>query len=349
MAERFEVRRIVWKDGAAQPPNASVERSLGAGTELIDHEAGTRAITLDLGLNAVSLRAPIRGVSREFLHAEAGFPGGDTRATGNGTPILAPFPNRIRGGRFSWRGRAYHLPCNERGGANAIHGFVFDRVWNPPRFGVDERGAWLVGEFDLARDEPAAASVWPGGMRLTVEYRLCGDTLASVFTVTNDGPTTSVPFGLGTHPYFRFPMDGSAETDCLIESPCAEHVELVDCLPTGSIAPVPPDRDLRRPATWAGRQPDDVYTGVSADPDGLVRHRLIDRRAGAELVLSHDASFGWIVVYIPPHRRGICIEPYTCCTDAVNGTGRLAEGLIDLGAGASRRFRIDTTVRELAG
>ena len=30
------------------------------------------------------------------------------------------------------------------------------------------------------------------------------------------------------------------------------------------------------------------------------------------------ADFRELVLYTPPHRQAICLEPYTCTTDAVN-------------------------------
>src|SRR5262245_60900657 len=41
------------------------------------------------------------------------------RPTRGGIPILFPFPNRIRDGRFFWNGRAYQLPRNDSTQQNA--------------------------------------------------------------------------------------------------------------------------------------------------------------------------------------------------------------------------------------
>src|SRR5688500_9381880 len=49
--------------------------------------------------------------------------------TRNGVPILFPFPNRIRDGKFTWNGRGYQLPINGPNGRHAIHGFACYRPW----------------------------------------------------------------------------------------------------------------------------------------------------------------------------------------------------------------------------
>src|SRR4051794_19621574 len=38
------------------------------------------------------------------------------RPTRGGIPVLFPFPNRIRGGRFTSHGREYQLPLNDSSG-----------------------------------------------------------------------------------------------------------------------------------------------------------------------------------------------------------------------------------------
>src|SRR5436190_24204354 len=44
--------------------------------------------------------------------------------TRRGVPILFPFPNRIRDGKFRHGGRTFQLPKNDSTKANAIHGFA---------------------------------------------------------------------------------------------------------------------------------------------------------------------------------------------------------------------------------
>jgi aldose 1-epimerase len=44
----------------------------------------------------------------------------------------------------------------------------------------------------------------------------------------------------------------------------------------------------------------------------------MDPQAGLQVLQVFDASFREIVAYTPPHGRSVCLEPYTCVTDAVN-------------------------------
>lgn len=47
-----------------------------------------------------------------------------------------------------------------------------------------------------------------------------------------------------------------------------------------------------------------------------------------------DPSFRDLVIFTPPHRQAVCLEPYTCVTDAINLHGRGVEtGLMILPPG----------------
>ena len=45
----------------------------------------------------------------------------------NGTPVLFPFPNRIRDGKYSFGGKSYSIPVGTKG--HAIHGFAIAANW----------------------------------------------------------------------------------------------------------------------------------------------------------------------------------------------------------------------------
>ena len=62
---------------------------------------------------------------------------------------------------------------------------------------------------------------------------------------------------------------------------------------------------------------DSIYTDVRPDADKLVRTRLTDPVSGRTMTQTFDNSFSQCVVYTPPHREAICMEPYTCVPDAI--------------------------------
>lgn len=227
------------------------------------------------------------------------------KPTRSGFPILFPFPNRIRDGRFSHDGRSYQLPLNDPTQRNAIHGFALNEMWTAEAI-VGDSDAILRGRIDLQMP------LWPASARLTVEYRLGVNSLHVVARVESlDRP---LPFGLGYHPYFRVEPFGGGEA--IVRVAANEILELVDSLPTGRRLSPDPSKDLRRGLAFAGLSLDDAYTSLTggAGPVATLTHPNGSR----QLEMFVSPEFRDFVAFIPPHRRSIALEPYTCTTDAIN-------------------------------
>src|SRR5262245_10497861 len=74
---------------------------------LRDYLGGEARIWPALGFNCLSFTTP-----RDVLWADPQVYT-EGRPTRSGIPILFPFPNRIRDGRFTWNGQPYQLPIND--------------------------------------------------------------------------------------------------------------------------------------------------------------------------------------------------------------------------------------------
>ncbi|MGL5094695.1 MAG: hypothetical protein ACRDD1_03860, partial [Planctomycetia bacterium] len=125
-------------------------------------------------------------------------------------------------------------------------------------------------------------------------------------------------------------------------------VELVECLPTGRVTPAAGKQDLTAGVRMGDVTPDDLYRGIRPTTDArpMVKHRLRDHRQRMELEIEHDADFGYVIVFTPPHRQAVCIEPYTCATNAVNlQSAAFDAGLLTIPPGGRRQFRIAYNVR----
>ena len=297
-------------------------RDLGAGRTtqvwVLEDGAGGRAEVWPTGgFNCYRWQVVRNGQTLDLLYADADFPG-EGRPTRSGFPILFPFPNRIRDGRFTWDGKVYELPLNDGPMKNAIHGFSSNRAWQIIDSGASATNAWVTGLFQSA-DYPELGSLWPAAYALRVTYRLGPGRLRIEANVENPD-VKLLPFGLGYHPYFRIPfVVGIASTDCAVQVPAASLWELVECLPTGHKQPVDSARDLRMARPFAELQLDDVLTDLPAvTPEEGLRERGQIRAGAATLRLLGSDAFRDLVVYTPAHRQAFCIEPYTCVTDAVN-------------------------------
>lgn len=281
--------------------------------ELSDHQFGSRARILPhVGFNCFSLQVPVAGELIEVLDAEPGFEAGDKKGTRSGIPWLFPFPNRIEKGRFTWDGVDYELPVSDAFG-NAIHGFVMDRPWRV----VTADDQLAIAEFQLSVDAPDRVKLWPSDFLIQVRYTLREACLRADIRIANAGEA-ALPWGLGTHPYFKTPLkSSSSHMQCLIEVPAAASWELLDCLPTGTQLPVDSRTDLRDGASLEGLKLDDVLTKLQS-ANGSITTIVYDPAAGLQLTQLVATEFRECVVFTPPGRACVCIEPYTCVTNAIN-------------------------------
>ena len=308
---------------------------------LRDAATGASAKILSgLGFNCYSFQPVVGGEAAEVLWSEADFPSGQGKPSHSGIPILFPFPGRLRGSHLAYEGQTYPLGSDD-GRGNAIHGFVLNRPWRI----VESLPHRAVGEFHASLDEPGLIRRWPADFRLTVAYELRGNTLTAEIEVQNPGPGR-LPFGLGLHPYFRLPLGAGGQADaCRVTVPVAEYWELAAMLPTGRRLPADGPRDLAGGMPFRQMQLDDVFTGLSGAA-GRCRATIDDPHSGRTLELVFDAAFRECVVYNPPHREAVCIEPYTCVPDAYElQAAGIDTGLRFLQAGEVFQTRFEISLR----
>lgn len=105
---------------------------------------------------------------------------------------LVPFVNRIRDGRFSFRGRQVRLAPNMAGDPSPLHGQGWTGEWS-----VETKSEV---EATLVYDHPAGE--WPWAYRARQQFRLDGNALDLRLTCENRS-AEPMPCGLGFHPYFR--------------------------------------------------------------------------------------------------------------------------------------------------
>lgn len=267
---------------------------------------------------------------------------------GAGAPVLFPFPGRVAGGSYPFRGRTHRLPGG--GSRHPLHGFVGLKPWAVVAVGADERGAFARTAVDHA-DLGVPPEAFPGSYRLEVTHRIGPGGYLHEVAVHNVGDA-AFPFGYGWHPYFRVPLGrGGWRGDCLVRLPADARWELTsDLLPTGRRLAVAGPYDLRRPSALGERSFDDPFTALRRDGDGWARAELADPGAGLCVQVGADPSFETFVLYGPRTAAAVCLEPYTCAPDAYNLSARgIAAGLRELEPGESWRGTLAVSLARWAG
>lgn len=245
--------------------------------------------------------------------------------------LLAPWPNRLRDGRYTFAGTDYQVDLSEPKTGTALHGLVMWQRWSP--VAVDDadhaRGAAVTLELRL----PASGG-YPFDLLLRVTYRLSDAGLHVTTTATNLG-ATAAPYGVGFHPWLS-PGAGSLD-DCTFQLDAATRV-LVDerLLPTVT-EPASGDHDLREPRSARGLDLDDAYLDIIRDADGLSWARLTGSDGRTAAVWMDESMDCWQVCsgdHIDPvhyRRTGMAAEPMSCIADAF----RTGDRLVVLEPGAS--------------
>lgn len=133
---------------------------------------------------------------------------------------LVPFVNRIRGGRFSFRGREVRLSPNMAGDPSPLHGQGWLHPWEVE--GAGEADAVLAyrhepGEWPWAYEARQQFSLDSGGLSLAISCRNLSDE--------------PMPCGLGFHPYFHCGPGTRIRTEVSHAWTVDQHVLPLDKVP----------------------------------------------------------------------------------------------------------------------
>lgn len=205
---------------------------------------------------------------------------------------MAPWPNRVRDGAFSWRGHQFQLPRDREG--HALHGRAYRLPWRV--VANTGRTCELAVDFDEAWPWPGRAwqrvDLEPGRLRLKLEVRATREAF---------------PAGAGWHPWFRRAVAGSAAPSLTL--PAKERYVQHDGLPTGERVPVAGAFDLRERAVLDPRRELDACFTALDGPVVLEWDRL-------RLAIAIEAAVPHVQLFTPPF--AVCVEPQTCAPDAFN-------------------------------
>lgn len=308
----------------ARTPASGTQHSIRAG----DYEA----VIASVGASLRSLTHADRGGAGRDLVVP--FDADEVRPGFRGT-TLAPWPNRVVDGRYSFGGADHELALTEPRRGHALHGLA---AWLD--YTVVDKGSSHVTLSAVI--EPQVGYPW----RVTVEttYALGPDGLTQTVTATNDG-TSPVPWGTGPHPYL---VAGASRLDgWTLELPASEVLTVTDdrLIPVGlrAVDADDPARfDFRVARPIGAAEIDHAFTGLTRDADGHAIVRVTDA-AGRGVQLSWDSACGWVQIHTadiepghPAHRIGLAVEPMTCAPDAFNAaTYPFDTGLIQVAPGES--------------
>ncbi|WP_136042422.1 MULTISPECIES: aldose 1-epimerase family protein [unclassified Microbacterium] len=280
----------------------------------------------------VSIGATLRTLTFEDRDLVVPFDADAVRPGYRGA-TLAPWPNRIVDGRYSFGGAEQQLALTEPERGHALHGLL----------------AWVEFEDRLVLDDRVVLAAvivpqtgYPFRVEVEVEYRIDVDGLHQTVTAHNVG-ADAAPWGTGPHPYLvAGPSTGSGAQsvdDWTLLLPASEVLTVTaDRLSPVAVEPVSqhPEWDFRSARPIGDVFIDHAFTGLTRD-GGLAEVRLT-AADGHGVGMAWDERCPWVQVHTADtpavadtHRIGLAVEPMTCPPDAFNS----GVDLVTLAAGAT--------------
>ncbi len=227
--------------------------------------------------------------------------------------IIAPWPNRIGDGRYTWDGQEIQAPITEVERGNALHGLV---SFLP--FTVHSRS-----ETELVlRTELFPGPGYPFHLLLSVHYLLdAAEGLSTTVSTQNIG-AEDAPYGTCPHPYLVAGTEPLDTWTLQVEAGTVLEVSEDRLLPTGSAAITPGSpHDFSQPRCLQGVELDHAYTDLQRDAEGMATVR-VQAPSGTGVQIRFGEECGWLQVHTSDrpepenHRAGLAVEPMTCPPDA---------------------------------
>ncbi|MGH9102174.1 MAG: aldose 1-epimerase family protein [Acidimicrobiales bacterium] len=249
------------------------------------------------------------------------------RCTGARGHPLIPWPNRLRGGTYSFADREHQLSLTEPERGNAIHGLVRWASWCQG----ESSGSRVVMTHTL-HPQPG----WPFTLGLSIDYSLGDGGLTVRVTAANLG-ADPCPYGAGAHPYLALGAGGI--DDLWLKAPGGRFMRSDERgIPTGEEGVGGTPYDFRVSRRIGSAVIDTAYTALQRDPDGRARVELADPATGRGVSLWQDEAYPYLMLYtgdsLPEEerrRQGLGVEPMTCAPNALSS----GEGLQVLAPGQS--------------
>ncbi|WP_104196103.1 aldose 1-epimerase family protein [Cryobacterium sp. M15] len=286
----------------------SVSRRPLSGTQFVLEANGYTASIASIG-------ASIRSLQYHGRNLIVPFDADQVRPFFRGA-ILAPWPNRVVDGRYTFGGIEQQLSITEPSRGHALHGLA----------------SWL--DFAVVRQTTRRLVVeatieaqpgYPHRVTLEVAFALDAGGLRTTVTAMNAG-SNAAPFGIAPHPYL-VAGDGRVN-DWTLE------------LPARKILTVTPERliplrlrdvnesdlavfDFRAPRTINDTFMDHAFTSLDRDDEGNATVR-VTTSAGSGVALAWAGECPWVQVHTADQpepsidRIGLAVEPMTCPPDAFN-------------------------------
>lgn len=218
--------------------------------------------------------------------------------------LLFPFANRIKDGKYTYKGEEFTFDCNESNLNNALHGLLHDKTFNVIKEDVSKTKAVVV----LSYTEENPVKGFPYLYTINVIYTITENSLDLEFEVKNND-SKSFPFTLGWHPYF-LSKDLSKSS---LEFSSSKTVAFDDRMITKNVI----DGEVLMPFEIKNQELDNCYA--------LQNGTVVFDTPNYKMEIKSTAKENFFQMYTPPVANTIALEPVTGISDSFNNMMGLQE------------------------
>ena len=229
--------------------------------------------------------------------------------------VMAPWPNRLEDGKWSYRGKTLEFPINIQNQQNANHGLLIDFPYD------------LVQQTDSSVTLGAlihARMAYPFNVYTTVKYEISASGISVTHTAENKSDEAA-PYAIGGHPYFQ--IAGIPTADLILRSDAAAVLEVNERqIPIGKLATADTRFDMRQGVRVGDNFYDHDFTDLPRDENGLA-HTYLTAPDGRGFDIWQDPEFKHVVIFTPDFywdkaanakRFAAAIEPQTSAANSFN-------------------------------
>ena len=234
---------------------------------------------------------------------------------------LSPFVCRVNNGEYEFQNEKYKTGKFFIS-AEAIHGLLYDAVYNIMDYGADNNSAFIILQYEYSKKDEG----FPFKYSCEITYRLKEKNKLSITTTITNKSNKEMPLSDGWHPYFKFDQ---SINNLSLKINATQILEFDDkLLPTEKIFSF---NKFQTPE----KLNDEVFDNCFLLKNGIEPACIIeDIKNKLRLKISPLENYPYLQVYTPPHRNSIAVENLSSAPDAFNNK----IGLIILKPSESKTF-----------
>ena len=237
---------------------------------------------------------------------------------------LSPFPCRLKKARYSHAGKSYEF-MNKFPDGSAIHGLLYNKSFSLEEEKAGDESASIKLSYDYQEDDKG----YPFDYRCEVTYSLYPEEILQVETTVINKSDVEIPVADGWHPYFSL---GGTVDEWLMHFTISAIIESdAGLIPTGRLLDY---EEFKVPMTIGHRFLDNCFL-VRFEKD-LPACEIFNPFNKLKVSFFPDASYPYLQIYTPPHRKSIAIENLSAAPDSFNNK----MGLTLLKPGDSQSFAL---------